>query len=482
LIKFLTSSKVDFVKNRNDLLVITTSFSTFLTKDSTNDTETMVIMKLFPILAPSVIFAQALQCPQNIHGQASAMIASNIARDQGAAASSSGTGLIELGIFYQALRESIAATNNSTDKQQWAEYLRNSVESAIPLFTNVTASVGLPLDRLSIGTEMVYQWEETGDEALALAISALQNSLAEQPRNDNGGLWYYDNRNNMTAYRNLSYTDGMFSYPSFAILSTAANKTRDDDLFGPTAVQKQLDILSYICDDGTGLLVHGYDALRAHSWADLETGASPAVWGRSLAWYTLGVLNAVEVLQSLPFSSMTLEAKIAYSNIKLLSNNLIKAQLIALERGLQINGRYCVWQVVDLPGASINGSKNFVETSASLMTAYSLLKSVHLDILQDTRLRNKATKAGLGLWENIFATQVTRDANGSLSLGGTSSIASLSGQSIDTKVSQDLNHNDKWEILTRGPQYYFDRPTVNNSLIGTSAFILASLELEKLCG
>jgi rhamnogalacturonyl hydrolase YesR len=409
------------------------------------------------------------------------MIASNIARDQGAAASSSGTGLIELGIFFQALRESIVATNNTTDKQQWASYLRNSIASAIPLFTNVTASVGLPLDRFSIGTEMIYQWEETGDGALASAISALQDSLAGQTRNDNGGLWYYDNRNNITAYRNLSYTDGMYSYPSFAILSSAIDQTRNYDIFGPAAVQKQLDILPVICNDGTGLLVHGYDALKAHAWANPETGAGPSVWGRSLAWYTLGMLNAVEVLQSWPSSSISLDAKIAHGNIKLLFNNLIKAQLIALERGLQINNKYSVWQVVDLPGASINGSKNFVETSASLMTAYSLLRSARLNVLQNTQLRDKATKAAIGLWENISETQVTRGANGSLDLGGTSSIASLSGQSVDAKVRPDLIHNDKWQKLTRPLQYYFDRPTVNNSLIGTSAFILASLELEKLC-
>jgi rhamnogalacturonyl hydrolase YesR len=398
----------------------------------------MVTMKLLSLFAASGIFAQTIQCPQNIYGQASAMIASNIARNQGAAASSSGTGLIELGIFYQALRESIAATNNTADKQHWATYLRNSVASAIPLFIDVTASVGLPLDRFSIGTEMIYQWEEAGDELLASAISALQDSLAEQPRNDNGGLWYYDNRNNITAYRNLSYTDGMYSYPPFAVLSSAANRTLNYDIFGPAAVQKQLDILSLICHDSTGLLVHGYDALKAHAWANPGTGASPSVWGRSLAWYTLGVLNTVEILQAVPSSSMSLDTKIAYANMRLLLNNLIKAQLIALERGLQINSQYSVWQVVDLPGASINRSMNFVETSASLMSAYSLLKSVRLDILQNTQLRDKATRAGVGLWENIFETQVTRSENSSLDLGGTSSIASLSDQSVDAKVSTDL--------------------------------------------
>ena len=441
----------------------------------------MVSVKLFPLLLASGIVAQPLQCPENIHGQASAMVASNIARGQGAAASSSGTGLIELGIFYQALRESIATTNNTANKQEWTIYLSNSVASAIPLFTNVTASTGLPLDRFAIGTEIILQHRETNSTALASAISTLQDSLVEQPQNDNGGLWYYDNKNNLTAYRNLSYTDGMYSYPSFAILSSAPDASRSSDLFGPVAVQKQLEILAAICNDDTGLLVHGYDALKTHAWADPESGASPTVWGRSLAWYTLGVLNALELLQSPPSSLVTLEARIAYGNMKLLFNNLITAQLIALERGLQINQRYSVWQVVDLPGATINGtSNNFVETSASLMTAYSLLRSVRLDIIQDTRLRNKAIKAGVGLWENVFDTQITSYANGTLDLGGTSSIATLSVQDVNAEVSHDLSNN-MWQVLTTCSQYYFNRPRANNSLIGTSAFILASLELEKLC-
>ncbi|THX15010.1 Six-hairpin glycosidase [Aureobasidium pullulans] len=418
--------------------------------------------KLLSLFAATAAVAQTLQCPQNVHGQASQMMASNVARSQGAAASSSGTGLIELGIFYQALRESIAATNNTADKQAWTAYLHNSTATAIPLFTNATSAIELPLDRFSIGTEMMRQSHETQSASLLSAISTLQDSLAHQPRNTNGGLWYYDNRNNLTAYRNLSYTDGMYSYPTFAILS-AGNGTRQSDAVGPAAVLKQLEILAAICDDGTGLLVHGYDALKAHGWADPETGASPSVWGRSQAWYTLGVLEALEALHPATSPVMTLDLKIAYSNMKLLFNSLIKAQIVALERALQINGKYGVWQVVDLPGASINGSRNFIETSASLMTAYSLLKSVRLNILEDTKLRNKAIKAGAGLWENIFETHVTRNANGTLDLGGTSSIASLSPQIVNAK-------------------YYFGRPTANNSLIGTSAFTLASLELEKLCG
>ncbi|KAK6004329.1 hypothetical protein QM012_008191 [Aureobasidium pullulans] len=390
------------------------------------------------------------------------MIASNIARGQGAAASTSGTGLIELGIFYQALRQSIAATNDTTKKQEWMSYLYDSTTSAIPLFTNASSSTQLPLDRFSIGTEMIRQSYERNDEHLAFAIDTLKGSLTQQPRNADGEFWYYDNLNNLTAYQNLSYADGMYSYPNFAILS-ARNGSQPSDIFGSAAVLNQLEILETICNDGTGLLVHGYDGLKAHHWANPETGASPSVWGRSLAWYTLGVVEALDTLQSMPQLSNALADRIASANMRVLLESLIKAQIIALERATAINGTYGVWQIVDLPGASINNTTNFVETSASLMTAYSLLKSVHLELIRSTHLRDRAVKAGLGLWETIFQTQVTRDANGTLSLGGTSSIATLSVQNVNA-------------------EYYFTRPTVQNSLIGTSAFILASLEVERLCG
>lgn len=393
-------------------------------------------LRILPALvlsAVSVVTAQELQCPQDVFGQASQMLISNIGRDQGASASSSGTGLIELGIFYQALRESIASTNNTVHRQEWSAYLQNSMASAIPLFTNATATAGLPLDRLSVGSEMIRQWHATRNDSLLPPIHILQDSAVQQRRNANGGLWYYANPNNFTAYQNLSYLDGMYSYPTFSILS-ANNGTQQSDTFGAAAMLKQLEILHAICDDGTGLLVHGYDALKAHKWANPETGSSPSIWGRSLAWYTLGTVEALSVLQSSTPESTSLDTKIASQSIKRLFNAVIEAQCVALERGLAINGKYGVWQVVDLPGAFINGTENFIESSASLMTAYSLLRSVRLNLIEKPRLRTRAIKAGVGLWENILKTHVTKSSNGTHDLSGTSSIASLSGQDVNAKV------------------------------------------------
>ncbi|KAI5203431.1 alpha/beta-hydrolase [Aureobasidium subglaciale] len=415
------------------------------------------------------------QCPPQAQNYASQMIASNIARAQGASASVSGTGLIELGIFYQALRQGIAATNNTAQKQEWTAYLHNSTASAVPLFTNATTSAQYPLDRFSIGTEMIRQSWERNDDALNFAIQVLQDSLVQQPRNANGGLWYYDNVNNLSAYQNLSYTDGMYSYPTFAILSSC-NSTNDPELFGAAAALKQLEVLEAICDDGTGLLVHGYDALKTHPWADSGTGASPSVWGRSLAWYTLGLVEAIDALPSASSSNTRLETKLARGDMMVLLKDLIRAQLIALERGLAINGRYSVWQVVDLPGASINNTRNFVESSASLMTAYSLLRSVRLGFLEDTKLRTKAITAAIGLWNHIFETQITGDTNGTLNLSGTSSIASLSPRNVNAEAGLLLGFDASLASPKLDLEVY--RKIINIVISDVVLYLCASIALK----
>lgn len=371
--------------------------------------------------------AQRLQCPWNppADGLAFKMVESNIARGNGIENSGASTGFIELGIFQQALRESIAYTNSTAQKTKWSEYLQNSTLSAIPSLSNATADAGLPLDRLSIGTSMIKQYETTGDESYLPAIKALQESVVQQPRNENGGLWYYQNRANLSAYHNLSYSDGMFSYPSFAILSHNASNDSDSELFGAEAALEQIQILYDICKDPYGLVVHGYDASKSHAWANKDTGASPAVWGRSLSWFTLGIVNALNLLS--PSSPI-------YSPLKDLYVSLVRAQLTASDRSLQIEGSYGVWQIVDHPGATFGGVENFVEASASCMTAYNLLRGARLGWIEDESVRERAILAGVGIFQNVIYEFMIQNGNETLSLNGTSSVASLSGN-VDFGVS-----------------------------------------------
>lgn len=395
------------------------------------------------------------------------MLESNIGRGQGIEDSGAATGTIELGIFQQALRESIAFSNDTSQKSFWGNWLQNSTVSAIEGFENATADAGLPLDRLSVGSSMIYQRNARNDEAFTPAIKALQESVKLQQRNANGGFWYYANPNNLSAYHNLSYSDGMFSYPLFAILS--ADEADPED-FGAAAALKQIQILYDICKNENGLVVHGYDASKDHKWANPKTGASPAVWGRSLSWFTLGILNSLDALQAVGDHSDT------FRSLKTMFNDLVNAQLSALDRSLQTEGVCGVWQLVERPGATFGEYTNYVEASASSMTAYSLLRGARLGFVEDT---HRAVEAGLGIYGEVLDRFLIENQNGTLSLNGTSSVATLSGD-VDYAVSLHEMGCGKF-VADRWTQYYASRPTVLNSLIGTSAFILAGLENDRIC-
>ena len=281
---------------------------------------------------------------------------------------------------------------------------------------------------------MIYQYLSHSEESFVPGILALKETVRLQQQNANGGLWYYANPNNLSAYHNLSYSDGMFSYPAFAILSDCvfpdSRRAGDNELFGTEAAVKQISILYGICREDSGLVVHGYDATKAHTWADPETGASPIVWGRSLAWYTLGILNSLDVLKSFEMPGPALDT------LTQLFNVIVSAQIAANDKSLRTEGTDGVWQIVDQPGASFGGHENFVEASASCMTAYSLLKGARLGLIGDKDVKSRAISAGIGIYRHVLQEFVIFEKNGSVSLDGTSAVASLSGD-VGFSVSKD---------------------------------------------
>ena len=132
--------------------------------------------------------SRRLECPPNTNGLAFQMLESNIGRGQGLEAGSGSLGLIELGIFQQALRESIAHSNDTAQRQKWSALLDMSTSSAIDNLVNATQDTEYPLDRLSVGTAMILQYQQFKNNSYLPAIKALQNSVLHQPENANGGL------------------------------------------------------------------------------------------------------------------------------------------------------------------------------------------------------------------------------------------------------------------------------------------------------
>lgn len=290
---------------------------------------------------------------------------------------------------------------------------------------------------------IVNRYNASAEALLLPAIDALQDSVSLQPRNAEGGLWYYNNVANLSAYRGLSYLDGMYSYPLFAILSAASENTDEPARISSVCddVYEQFRILYQRCGQPSGLLAHGYDALHDHSWADRITGASPVVWGRALAWYSLGLLN---ILQS---PALEVCSPLITLQLRQLLEDVLEAQLAAIEKSRVLAGSpYGVWQVVDRPYRP----GNFVESSASFMTVYSLMRAAKLGLLPEFRHgRLSVTELATGIFFYNLHKYVVEYENGAVSLKGTSTVASLRGN-VDYEVCSLISRGDGCRaVLTR---------------------------------
>ncbi|KAL4942568.1 Six-hairpin glycosidase-like protein [Aspergillus oleicola] len=273
------------------------------------------------------------------------------------------SGLLQVGTFQTALLDLIQSPSGHTD-------------SIVDAVNNSTQNTKLPLDRLSVGKGLAYQYQISGKSTYKRIIDALRTSIDLQPRNAFGGLWYY-------VFPNWSYLDGMFSLLSFSPLYTAAFKQ-----FNTTAVTNnpfhQLDLLWLHCHDNqTDLLFYGYDASKTAVWANPITVLAED--DRVVKWC---------------------------ARFTDLANALVES-VDPVSRAW--------WQVLSAPGRE----GNYIESSGSAMFVYTLLKGVRVGFLPES--------------ETKF-----------------------------TAVAERAYH----EI------YYVHQPLVYDSVLGSAAFIRASIEHE----
>ncbi|KAI1101521.1 glycoside hydrolase family 105 protein [Jackrogersella minutella] len=378
------------------------------------------------------------------------MASSIMSRSQGVMTGQGGSSeLLQAGITQRAFSALVAQYPNDALAASVREYLQTSAISVSPFTANASHdALSYPLDRLSTGNALLNLYSPTDNYTASFRASAdaLRRSIDLNRRNAEGGLWYF-------TYPNWSYLDGMYSLAPFYTLYTEATNAAPltssknatdalDDMY------KQLDLLwTHTRNASSGLLAHGYDASRTAVWADPITGASPHVWGRSLGWYTMAL---VETLETLPADGCgTYRGKILQ---KLLS--LAGALVDAVDPA---TGGW--WQVLDEPRAP----GNYIESSGSAMFAYALLKGARLGYFKsNTTLATKAKEVGTRGQGYLTDTFVVKEANGTLGYNGTVSVCSLNS--------------------TASYDYYVKQPINYNSVLGSAAYVLASLEVERLGG
>ena len=215
----------------------------------------------------------------------------------------------------------------------------------------------------------------------------------------------------------------------FAPFATLYGQVYNDTRLNTASALLQLELIRTHClHPETGLLVHGYDASRRAPWADPISGASPIVWGRSLGWYTIGLVDALEIADASRNPDPVYKRSV--ERMRTVFRHLALAEIAAIRKSARETGRYGVWQVVDMPGKP----DNFVEASASAMVTYALAKGIRLGYLDgtdaDLRARNvRSAESALGVvratYNDLVAHFITRNGNRTLDYMGTSIIASL---------------------------------------------------------
>jgi rhamnogalacturonyl hydrolase YesR len=341
-------------------------------------------------------FSSQVACCIDVHSRPSNystwMALSIVSRGQGLLGSSS---ILQAGFAQTAFRRIVEQYPHDPATPTIAQYIRTSVESVAGSVTNATEDLIYPLDRLSNGNNLINLYQATGNKTYRRAFQALRESINLNSRNVEGGLWYF-------VYPQWSYLDGMYSlvpfYAYYNALFDAHNATARADLMS------QLDLLWQHChNNSTGLLVHGYDESRSAVWADPITGASPHVWGRSLGWYTMALVDTIEIL---PLAEQLL--------LRARFRQLAGAVREAVDSA---SGGW--WQLLDQPGRA----GNYIESSGSAMFVYALLKGVRLGYLDDSTAAytDVATRA----YGYIVDTFVVNIGNGTLGYNGTVSVCSL---------------------------------------------------------
>jgi rhamnogalacturonyl hydrolase YesR/beta-xylosidase/lysophospholipase L1-like esterase len=292
------------------------------------------------------------------------------------------------------------------------------------------------LDRINAGKELFALYEKTHDEKYRKAIELLREQLRRQPRNPDRGFWH------KKRYPRQMWLDGLYMAAPF--LAQYAKTFNDPKAFDDIVPQFVL-MEQHARDEKTGLLVHGYDDAREQKWADPKTGKSPAFWGRAMGWYAMGLVDSLDYI---PVDHPRRHELIDILNR--FAEAIVKVQ--DPKTGVW-------WQVVDQPGRE----RNYLESSASTMFAYVLLKASRLGYLDP-----RYAAIGRRAYDGVVKQFITVDESGLANINQAVAVVGLGG---------DPNAEGRYRDGTY--DYYVSEKTRSNDPKAVGPFILASLEIER---
>ncbi len=296
------------------------------------------------------------------------------------------------------------------------------------------------VDRLNPGKLLFVLYEKTRDAKYKRALDLLRMQLDTHPRTQSGGFWHKQ------IYPYQMWLDGIYMADAFYAQyehsfppPSKARKSEGGDVWDDIAHQIIL-IEQHTRDPKTGLLFHAWDESKLQRWANPKTGCSPHFWARAIGWF---VMALVDVLDFMPRDHARRAEIIA----------ILHRTIDALTR-VQDEKTGVWYQVLD------QGTRagNYLESSASCMFVYAMVKGVRNHYLSDEMLAT-ARRAYAGIIEQF----VQVDATGQVHLTDTCQSAGLGGTPY---------RDGSFE-------YYISEPRVTDNHHGVGAFILVSAEIEQ---
>jgi len=290
------------------------------------------------------------------------------------------------------------------------------------------------LDFVNGAKNLITLYKLNNKKKYKKAIGKVFQQILEQPRTKEGNFWH------KKEYPNQVWLDGLYmALPFYMEYDVLYNKSRNiNDIYN-----QFFNVHKIMRDSKTGLYYHGYDSSKKMFWADKKTGLSKNFWLRSLGWYSMALLDTLNLASDKNSDNWNKLKNIFID----LTDSILKFQ--------DSTGMW--YQVPNYPGKA----KNYLETSGTAIFAYSLLKGYRTGILKDIKYQNAGKLAFEGTCDKYLKTD-----NGKLSLGG---ICLSAGLGPDSKPKRDGSY-----------EYYISETVVKDDAKGVGPFILAYNEYKLL--
>ena len=275
------------------------------------------------------------------------------------------------------------------------------------------------------------------------ALKTLFKQLQNQPRTKEGVYWH------KAIYANQVWLDGIFmGLPFYCNYAVQTMKPKKAEKYLNDAVDQMVKTDYRTYDEKTQLWKHAWDETHQQFWANKEDGKSQHCWARALGWY---VMAMTECLDAMPEN---------YARRQEVIDLLNKAMKSVVKYQDKKTG---VWYDV----LDVKSDKNYLESTASSMFAYVLLKGYSKGYLSEEYL-----KAGVKAYNGILKQFIKVNADKTISLTRCCAVSGLGPGPGPYVKKPNYKRDGSFE-------YYMSEPIRDNDAKGVGPFIWASLEMEQ---